>query len=100
MAVKCDSRYPTSSKTESIGVTNATLYLEYIHLEILAVSQLSGAFHSVLTSSFSCGRVCTWYLKVDQGLTHKMLQRQAALFPTDFLYTSCYVIFIVAQCIL
>lgn len=74
MAVKCDSRYPTTSKTESTGVTNATLYLEYINLEFLAVSQLSRAFHSVLTSSFSCGRVCTWYLKVDQGLTHKMLQ--------------------------
>jgi hypothetical protein len=63
MAVKCDSRYPTSSKTESIGVRNATLYPEYINLEFLAVSQLSVTFHSVLTPFLSCGRVCTWYLK-------------------------------------
>jgi hypothetical protein len=62
VAVKCDSRYPTSGKTESIVVTNATLYLEYSNLEFLAVSQLSRAFHSV-RNPFSLLRACLYLVQ-------------------------------------
>lgn len=61
MAVKCDSSYPTSGKTESI-VTNATSYLEYSNLEFLAVSQLSRAFHSV-HNPFSLPRACLYLVQ-------------------------------------
>ena len=61
MAVKCDS-YTTSSKTESIVVTNATLCLEYSDLEFLAVSQPSRAFRSVL-NVFSLQRACLYLVQ-------------------------------------